>query len=229
MNNKIPSQPLSRQVQEQWQQPLGSISLCFARSTNPWKFQKGRSQRQKSTCRNHSPYNLSCPSFPFKFDDLAVLELFREESRLTLPAPAVQSSAQSVPYSWLYYNNNAATVHLHLLQRSLTIPQRDAALKKERPRHNKRRSLGSTVPQKVRGCQPGHLTVSTVREKERKQGQEGRKIREKKKSKNVPGKHVCSCEEKIKRGKNVWNNDSRTFKVKSQWRHDSTCLAALTF
>ena len=135
MNKKIPSQPLSRQAQEQWQQPLGSTSLCFARSTNQWKFQKAptksRSQRQKSTCRNHSPYNLSCPSFPFKFDDLAVLELFREESRLTLPAPAVQSSAQSVPYSWLYYHNNVATVHLHLLRRSLTIPQRDTALRTE--------------------------------------------------------------------------------------------------
>lgn len=167
------------------------------------KASKGRSLRQKAPAGTHYSHNLSCPSFPFKFDDLAVLELFREESTLTLPAPAVQSSAQSVPYSWLYYNNNVTAVHLHLLQRSLTIPQRDIALKEESARGIMNERLWVTVQKgKMTPVRPPDRFYSQRKGKKTRAGGMGHQKKKKRKA-NVPGKHVCSCEERIERGKKM--------------------------
>lgn len=109
--------------------------------------QQGRSQRQKAPAGSTIPVTFRVLLFPFKCDDLAVLELFREESRLTLPAPAVPSSAQSVPYSWLYYNNNVATNSSpSFAAKIINYPSERPSIKEtERPRHSSWQSLGNRV------------------------------------------------------------------------------------
>lgn len=192
------------------------------------KASKGRSLRQKAPAGTYYSHNLSCPSFPFKFDDLAVLELFREESTLTLPAPAVQSSAQSVPYSWLYYNNNVTAVHLHLLQRSLTIPQRDIALKEESARGIMNERLWVTVQKgKMTPVRPPDRFYSQRKGKKTRAGGMGHQKKKKKKSKRAWQTCMFMWREN-REGEKKWNKDNRTFNVKSQQRHDSTCLATQT-
>lgn len=87
------------------------------------------------------------------------------------------------------------TVHLHLLQRSLTIPQRDPALKKQSAQGIAHGSLWATGFRKGKMMPPdGSCGQRKGKVKDRR---EGRTIRNRKgESKTGPGRGGCSCDQR---------------------------------
>lgn len=137
--------------------------------------------KSQGTCLNHCPSHLSLS--PSSLMIWQFWELFRE-SQDSLCQPQLFRAQPNLLTEPLCHNNNVATVHLHLLQRSLTIPRRGSI---------KESARGITsgdpwvAPRNTGKRMPARPTARGEGKQARAAGWEAREGRE---SQDVPGTHA---------------------------------------